>query len=156
MWFSFFIVFVYFILLSCMLLTEPYCWEYTRVLIYTRVWLQVCPSHAAVTGNMSLCPSWNSLQWTGSMYKILGTSPFLTLQQKTRRRVWGEARENPESLRVFPGCWGHLWDHQIPQVQTVWCEMHCCNILCQLSSTPQAMRKLVRKCSLFFSPKVPY
>lgn len=67
--------------------------------------------------------------------------------------VWGKSRENPASLRVFPGCWRHLWDHQFPHVQTVWCEMHCHNILCQLSSTPQAMRKLVRKCSLFFHPR---
>lgn len=108
---------------------------------------------SGVTGNMSLCSSWDPLQWTGSMYKFLGISPCLTLWQKKKRRVWGKSRENPASLRVFLGCWRHLWDHQIPQVQTVWCEMCCPNILCRLSSTPQEVRKLVRKCSLFFYPR---
>lgn len=123
-----------------------YCWECTFLQKGVPI-MQLCDKeHVSV-----------SLMGPSPMDRVniqnLGTSPSLTLQQKRKKWFWGKSRENSASLRVFPGCWRHPWDHQIPQVQTVWCEMHCFNILCQLSTVPQAMRKLVRKCSLFLCPR---
>lgn len=153
----------FFFFLRCMFLTESGCWEHTFLHkdVMSGVTGGACQPWSCVAGNMSLHPSWFSPMDRANIQN-LGN---FTNPQHCSRRQGNESEENLEKTqRLQESSQGAETSLRLAQpartIRTPKCRRSgmirtviMYNIVCQLLSTLQAVRKSLRKCRLFFCPR---